>query len=119
MHREQEIRSWFIDTIAEMLDVRPAEIDIAVPFAELGLTSLQGVRMASELSEWLGVRVPVGVVFDYPTIELMAHYLSNGPADGEAGATDEPDPHDPSFDESMAELLRLLDADVQPHGETE
>ncbi|MFD0366065.1 acyl carrier protein [Nocardia sp. GCM10030253] len=112
---EQVIRSWFIDTIAGMLAVQRAEIDITVPFAELGLTSKQGVQMSADLSQWLGVRIPTGVVFDYPTIDLMARYLSSAVTQGgedPTELTEESDLHDQSFDESMEELLRLIDEDV-------
>ncbi|WMN03103.1 acyl carrier protein [Rhodococcus erythropolis] len=113
---EQEIRSWLVETMAGMSAVPRAEIDTTVPFAELSLTSLQGVRMSADLGEWLGMRIPNGVVFDYPTIDLMARYLSNAvkPVEEVPAAVDEePDPHDPDFDESMEELLRLLDEDVR------
>ncbi|WP_406239626.1 acyl carrier protein [Nocardia sp. NBC_01009] len=99
-----------------MLAVPRAEVDTTVPFAELGLTSLQGVRMSADLGEWLGMRIRNGMVFDYPTIDSMAHYLSSevSPVEEVPSEVDEEmDLHDQDFDDSMEELLRLLDEDVR------
>ncbi|WP_330230963.1 acyl carrier protein [Nocardia sp. NBC_00508] len=119
---EQEIRSWFIGTLAEKLAVPRAEIDTTVPFAELGLTSLQGVRMSDELGRWLGIAVSAGVVFDFPTIDLLARHLAE--AIGEGDSAEAPDLGDEGAEESLedlAELLRLLDEDAggDGHGETD
>jgi amino acid adenylation domain-containing protein len=45
-------------------------------FFELGGTSLKAIRMAAELKRALRAEVPVVKVFQYPTIEKLAHYLS-------------------------------------------
>ncbi|MGW0323373.1 acyl carrier protein [Nocardia sp. NPDC003183] len=122
---EREIRSWFIGALAEKLAVPRAEIDTTVPFAELGLTSLQGVRMSDELSRWLGVAVSAGVVFDYPTIDLLARHLFSEISDGDSTEmTEASDPGDEDAGESLEDieqLLRLLDEDAggDGHGETE
>ncbi|WP_259064553.1 acyl carrier protein [Gordonia amarae] len=102
-----EIRTWLVQRIGSMLDVHVVDIDTSVPFADLGLTSAHGMRMAAELGEWLGVRIPIGTVFDYPTIDSMARFLS-GDSDTSACDAGPSSEADDDIEEDLAELLLLL-----------
>lgn len=110
---EQEIREWFIAAIGAMLDVPATVIDTSVPFAELGMTSVHGVQMAAELSTWLGERVAVTTVFDYPTIDSMARFLSSEHSSAVPGANSQRD-HEEELDDELAQLLLLLDDSDAP-----
>lgn len=116
---EHEIREWFIAAIGAMLDVPAAALDTSVPFAELGLTSRHGVQMAAELSTWLGERVAVATVFDYPTIDSMAHFLSSVHSSAVPGASSQRDHEEEELDDELAQLLLLLDdSDAPGNGNT-
>eukprot|EP00963_Diacronema_lutheri_P014740 scaffold3900_cov787-Pavlova_lutheri.AAC.1 len=46
------------------------------PLMAAGLTSLAAIRLTELLGENLGVELPTTLVFDYPSIELMAQHIS-------------------------------------------
>ncbi|WP_223184998.1 type I polyketide synthase [Streptomyces sp. CBMA152] len=50
------------------------------PFAEAGLDSIATVRLRDRLGAELGLALPTSVVFDHPTPEAMADYLTGGVA---------------------------------------
>jgi long-chain acyl-CoA synthetase len=48
-------------------------------FAELGMDSITAVRLAKELSDWLGRRVDVTVAWSFPTAQALARHLAAQP----------------------------------------
>ena len=46
------------------------------PLAGFGIGSLQAVRLAAELEEWLGRKLAPTLVYDYPTIDALAGFLA-------------------------------------------
>ena len=44
--------------------------------AAFGIGSLQAVRLAAELEEWLGRKLAPTLVYDYPTIDALAGFLA-------------------------------------------
>ena len=74
--RAQMIEEWLISRLAQILRVAPDDIDVREPFVNYGLGSYQGVELAGDLGEWLKCDLPETLVWDYPTIEEMARYLS-------------------------------------------
>jgi acyl carrier protein len=68
-----------VDKVAEALCVSPEEIDESEPFARYGLGSLEAVSIAGDLEDWLGRDLPATLLYDYPTIEALAHQLSDLP----------------------------------------
>jgi len=72
------IEAWLVAKVAETLGINPAEIDVREPFASLGVDSAQAVGLAGDLEEWLGRKLPATLVYDYPTIESLAHHLATG-----------------------------------------
>jgi 3-oxoacyl-(acyl-carrier-protein) synthase/acyl carrier protein len=72
----REITAWLSAKVAEPLGIRSDEVDIRAPLAGFGIGSLQAVRLAAELEEWLGRKLPPTLVYDYPTIVALAGFLS-------------------------------------------
>jgi acyl transferase domain-containing protein/acyl-CoA synthetase (AMP-forming)/AMP-acid ligase II/acyl carrier protein len=73
----QDIQRWLIEHVADALNVRRAEIDLRTPFAHYGMDSVQAVTLVADLEEWLGQgELSPTLVFDYPNIEALAHYLA-------------------------------------------
>ena len=70
------IVAWLTERISGPLAIRPDEVDTRKPLAGYGLGSLQAVRLASELEQWLGRKLPPTLAYDYPTIDALAHVLS-------------------------------------------
>jgi polyketide synthase 12 len=72
----EEIRSWLVAKVAELLHIAPCEVDVRQPFAGFGLSSVQAVSLSGELEDWLRRRLSPTLVFEYPTIEALASYLA-------------------------------------------
>ena len=69
------IAAWLAAKVAGPLGVRPDEVDMRRPLAGFGIGSLQAVRLAAELEEWLGRELTPTLVYDYPTIDALADFL--------------------------------------------
>ncbi|MEU0881619.1 cytochrome P450 [Lentzea sp. NPDC005914] len=70
----QTIREWLVKHIAAELQV-PA-ISAQAPLASLGLESLSVATLQSELSDWLGFRVPHTLFLELPTVDAVAEHLA-------------------------------------------
>ncbi len=68
------IREWLVKHIAAELRV-PA-ISPSAPLGELGLESLSVATLQSELSDWLGFRVPHTLFLELPTVDAVADHLA-------------------------------------------
>ncbi len=82
----EAIQAWLIANVAEALGIDPHEIDIHEPLESYGLSSRDAVSLTGDLEDWLSCRVSPTLVWEYPTIEAIAHYLS-GDASGETAQT--------------------------------
>ncbi len=71
-----EIQGWIVSYLAELLELDPDEIDLAIPFDSYGLDSALAVGMTGDLEDWLGKEIDPTLLYDYPTIEVLARYLA-------------------------------------------
>jgi acyl carrier protein len=72
------VEQWLVANIARLAEISPARIDVDRPFSEFGLESVQLFELSGDLEEFLGRSLPETVVWDYPTIRTLAHYLASG-----------------------------------------
>lgn len=72
----EDIQLWLVAKVAEMVAVDPDEIDITEPFSRFGLDSIAAAGLSGDLEDWLNRRLPPTLVWDYPTIELLAQHLA-------------------------------------------
>ena len=72
-----QIEAWLAKAIAKSLRIDPAQIDPARPFADYGIDSVAAVELSGDLEDWLGKKIAPTVVWDYPTITLLAAYLAS------------------------------------------
>jgi acyl carrier protein len=75
---EKMIERWLAERLATLLEVSPEEIDVREPFSSYGLDSRTAVGLSGELERWLGRTLPTTLVWDFPTIELVARHLAGG-----------------------------------------
>ena len=73
------IIDWLVTHLAAALKLTPDQIDIRQPFSHYGLDSVQAVSLAGDLETWLDRSLPPTLVWDYPTINSLADYLSDAP----------------------------------------
>ena len=72
----EAIEDWLIAHIAQAAKMDPADVDPRDAFADYGLSSIAAVGLSGDLEDWLGLRLPTTLVWDYPTIQSLAEYLS-------------------------------------------
>ena len=72
----EEIRIWLVNNIAGLMSVPKQHIDIHAPFASLGLSSLQGVKLVEQLEKHLGHRVSPTWLYNHPSIMDLACFLA-------------------------------------------
>jgi acyl transferase domain-containing protein/acyl carrier protein len=70
------VQSWLVAKLAEYLDIDPSTIDIHEPFASYGLESAEAISLSGELEEWLGRDLSPSLLYDYPSISILARYLA-------------------------------------------
>lgn len=80
---EEAIRTWLITNIASVVNLDPDRIDIHQTFDNYGLDSLQAVSLSGDLENWLSREISPTVVWDYPTVEMLARHLSQNHANGQ------------------------------------
>lgn len=73
---EPEIQAWLILNISAIVEIEPKDIDVAKPLEYYGMDSMQAMHLSGDLAEWLGRQLSPTVVWDYPTIELLANHLA-------------------------------------------
>lgn len=81
-HGVDAIQSWLVSKLAERLKLEPDDLDIHQDFADYGLSSIEAVNLSGELENFLGCRLSPTLLWDYPTISLLAEYLVEETAHG-------------------------------------
>lgn len=71
----ETIQEWLIAKVAVSVAGAPEKIDVREPLASYGLSSLAAVSLTADLEDWLNLRLPPTLAWDYPTIESLASYL--------------------------------------------
>jgi acyl transferase domain-containing protein len=66
----------------------PETVDADTPFSELGLDSLTSVELRNRLSSETGLRLPPALVFNHPTVTLLAGHLLDELVPTEAAAAE-------------------------------
>jgi len=72
-----DIKSWVVAYLADLLETDEDEIDVTIPFDRYGLDSSAAVGLTGELEDWLGREVPPTLLYDYPTVESLVEYLGS------------------------------------------
>ena len=81
---EADIRDWCIAYLQRTIDNPSIAVGPDANFAELGLDSATSAYFIVELEEWLGAELRPELVFEYPTVAALAHFIANS----EAGSPD-------------------------------
>jgi acyl carrier protein len=103
----EEIRAWLVSKIAELTGVEPREISVEEPFAAVGLTSSDAVVMSGELEELLGRRLSPALLYDYPSIRILAQHLAKRPDDADQFRQSGPEPAQET--DPLGDILSMLE----------
>ena len=86
----EELRHWLARHIGEVRGVAAETIDPRERFTRLGLDSLLLTRIMADLSTLLGRPIAPTLAWEYPSIELLAAYLTEGETRSSPDATGMP-----------------------------
>jgi amino acid adenylation domain-containing protein/non-ribosomal peptide synthase protein (TIGR01720 family) len=75
----ESIQTWLLTKLSQHLKVATSELDIQEPLARYGLDSMTAVSLSGELETWLGRSLSPTIVYDYPNIQALSHYLAGEP----------------------------------------
>jgi acyl carrier protein len=73
--KEAVIQRWLITRVAALTEGCD-DIDITQPFSAYALDSVGTVGLTGELQDWLGIKLAPTLIWDYPSIELLARHLA-------------------------------------------
>ncbi len=71
-----ELTKWLQNAIGRELAIKASDVSVQVSFAELGMTSFQGIRLSGQLSEYLDMEISPTLIYSYPNISDLVSYLS-------------------------------------------
>lgn len=77
--RPEQIRGWLIARIARHRSLAEDQIDTQAPLTQYVLDSVSAVAIAMDLQQWLGRTLSPTVLYDSPSIEVLAERLSREP----------------------------------------
>jgi acyl-CoA synthetase (AMP-forming)/AMP-acid ligase II/acyl carrier protein len=82
-----EIRQWLVSWVATRMGIAAESIDTSATFSAHGLDSLRSTELAQAIHEWLGAEqgIDATLVWEYPTIDVLAEALFEHGRDGSMG----------------------------------
>jgi phthiocerol/phenolphthiocerol synthesis type-I polyketide synthase B len=80
---EARIRNWLADYLVTNIGCSPDQIDFEAPLNDLGVGSRDAVVLSGELSELIGRTVSPVELWQYPTIDSLARFVSGSESDGD------------------------------------
>ena len=76
-HDEATIRLWLRERVSQICGVTPADIAEDQPLNDYVMDSISLVTIARDLENWLGHSFTPTILFDSPTLELLAERLAD------------------------------------------
>ncbi|GHJ35502.1 type I polyketide synthase [Streptomyces sp. TS71-3] len=91
------LTEFLISRVVELLDLPKETVDRSAPLHRYGLDSLKSAALVEALSDFLGWRVPVTWMWQYPTVDDLARALVDGPRAAESAPSRDrrPASHEP------------------------
>ena len=83
---ETALRHWLVDHLVTHVGCSPEDVDFDASLNDLGVSSRDAVVLSGELSELLDRAVSPVELWQHPTIEALARFLSHGEPDADADA---------------------------------
>jgi acyl transferase domain-containing protein/acyl-CoA synthetase (AMP-forming)/AMP-acid ligase II/acyl carrier protein len=80
-------RQWLLSKLSGMFGIDASAIDIREPLTRYGIGSLQAVQLSGEMETAFGRRIAPTIVWEFPTVDGLAHYLSGVPLSADRART--------------------------------
>lgn len=77
MQTQDEIRAFLVTTLAKILKVGTDDISMTITFDRFGLDSAGAFKMTGEINKRYEVDFEPTLLYDYPTVDDLAGYLSS------------------------------------------
>ena len=74
---EDSVQEWLLVYLANQIKIDKQDIDITQSIASFGLDSVEVANLSADMIDWLGRDLPATLVWDYPTIELLARHINS------------------------------------------
>ena len=71
----QDVVDWLINWIANELEILSDEIDSAQSVLDYSLSSVTATILVGDLEDWIDLRLPPTLVWDYPSIDDMTDFV--------------------------------------------
>jgi acyl carrier protein len=71
------IRAWLVRALSRQVNLPEEALDEYAPFSRHGLDSFGAVQLATALEQWLGRRFSPTLLYDFPTIAVLASHLAS------------------------------------------
>ena len=99
-----DLTAWLRDWIARELEMPAGEIETSRSLLDYSLSSVTATILVGDLEDWLDLRLPPTLVWDFPSIDAMTEQLMARLAGSAA-----PGAAAPAGAEDAARLLETLD----------
>ena len=73
---KEEVQQRLRASLAAVLDMKPADVDVRKSFTELGLDSIIGVEWVKSINDQYGVTLAATQIYDYPNVKELAAFLA-------------------------------------------
>ncbi|MGW1074046.1 acyltransferase domain-containing protein [Streptomyces sp. NPDC002537] len=80
------VTDFLLSRVVELLDVSKDTVDRWAPMHQYGLDSVKATTLAASLSEFVGWKVPITWMWQYPTADELSRALVEGPRAAETAA---------------------------------
>ncbi|EJN22259.1 acyl carrier protein [Pseudomonas sp. GM79] len=115
----ETVGNWISSWLTERDYDESQSISIDTPFSEMGLSSIDAVELAAELSHVSKVQLDSTIAWHWPTPDSLAGYVADTARAYVPTSAEEPAGHNAAFlhldEQGMAELLESL---LHPHSLT-
>ena len=70
-----DVRDLIINSVSKILEVDTAEIDIDIPFSDIGVDSIMGINIVEQLNEQLNIDLKSADLFSYSTTRKLSQFI--------------------------------------------
>lgn len=64
------------EIVAEVLKMKPEQIDTETPITDYGIDSILGLNVIKKINDHIGTSIATTVLFDYPTVQQLTEFLT-------------------------------------------